>query len=240
MNEHICVAVNTKATGEKIRKLREKCGFSKTEVQESLGLVGVQSIYDWENGVKLPNLENALGLARLLGVDLDQLLVAQPLVKENATKTEQERSDRCRISEAVEKLEPMFADMLLEDGSASDPAADTEIQLEDGTWEKYHYPVPEVLAYYSVSQFRLEICNRTDSYARFYPKERRFVFSEKGLKDEALLLHEMIHMHEYALSQLPSQYRERVAACLCESLQKNIYDVDQMVKENLSFSRTAL
>ena len=235
MNEHICVAVNTKATGEKIRKLREKCGFSKTEVQESLGLVGVQSIYDWENGVKLPNLENALGLARLLGVDLDQLLVAQPLVKENATKTEQERSDRCRISEAVEKLEPMFADMLLEDGSASDPAADTEIQLEDGTWEKYHYPVPEVLAYYSVSQFRLEICNRTDSYARFYPKERRFVFSEKGLKDEALLLHEMIHMHEYALSQLPSQYRERVAACLCESLQKNIYDVDQMVKENLSF-----
>ena len=52
MNEHICVAVNTKATGEKIRKLREKCGFSKTEVQESLGLVGVQSIYDWENGVK--------------------------------------------------------------------------------------------------------------------------------------------------------------------------------------------
>ena len=40
MNEHICVAVNTKATGEKIRKLREKCGFSKTEVQESLGLVG--------------------------------------------------------------------------------------------------------------------------------------------------------------------------------------------------------
>ena len=34
----------------------------------------------------------------------------------------------------------------------------------------YHYPVPEVLAYYSVSQFRLEICNRTDSYARFYPK----------------------------------------------------------------------
>ena len=92
MNEHICVAVNTKATGEKIRKLREKCGFSKTEVQESLGLVGVQSIYDWENGVKLPNLENALGLARLLGVDLDQLLVAQPLVKENATKTEQERS----------------------------------------------------------------------------------------------------------------------------------------------------
>lgn len=111
MNEHICVAVNTKATGEKIRKLREKCGFSKTEVQESLGLVGVQSIYDWENGVKLPNLENALGLARLLGVDLDQLLVAQPLVKENATKTEQERSDRCRISEAVEKLEPMFADI---------------------------------------------------------------------------------------------------------------------------------
>lgn len=96
MNEHICVAVNTKATGEKIRKLREKCGFSKTEVQESLGLVGVQSIYDWENGVKLPNIENALGLARLLGVDLDQLLVAQPLVKENATKTEQELSDRYR------------------------------------------------------------------------------------------------------------------------------------------------
>ena len=50
-----------------------------------------------------------------------------------------------------------------------------------------------------------------------------------------MLLHEMIHMNEYALSQLPSQYRERVAACLCESLQKNIYDVDQMVKENLSF-----
>ena len=99
---------------------------------------------------------------------------------------------------------------------------------------KVSLPGTEVLAYYSVSQFRLEICNRTDSYARFYPKERRFVFSEKGLKDEALLLHEMIHMHEYALSQLPSQYRERVAACLCESLQKNIYDVDQMVKENLS------
>ena len=72
----------------------------------------------------------------------------------------------------------MFADMLLEDGSASDPAADTEIQLEDGTWEKYHYPVPEVLAYYSVSQFRLEICNRTDSYARFYPKKEGLSFGK--------------------------------------------------------------
>ena len=77
------------------------------------------------------------------------------------------------------------------------------------------------------------VCDR--EHARFYPKERRFVVSEKGLEDEALLLHEMIHMNEYALSQLPSQYRGRVAACLCESLQKNIYDVDQMVKENLSF-----
>ena len=180
MNEHICVAVNTKATGEKIRKLREKCGFSKTEVQESLGLVGVQSIYDWENGVKLPNLENALGLARLLGVDLDQLLVAQPLVKENATKTEQERSDRCRISEAVEKLEPMFADMLLEDGSASDPAVRHGNPAGRRNLGKYHYPVPEVLAYYSVSQFRLEICNRTDSYARFYPKRKKVCLFGKG------------------------------------------------------------
>lgn len=76
------VMIDMEETKENLRRLRKHTGMSVKEVSEKLGMESVQSVYDWEGErKKLPRLENAIALARLYGVTLEELYVYKPLEK---------------------------------------------------------------------------------------------------------------------------------------------------------------
>ena len=56
--------------------LRKKHGLSKKDVASNLD-VSLRTIYDWEDGFKLPKLDNLIQIANLYHVSLDCILLQQ-------------------------------------------------------------------------------------------------------------------------------------------------------------------
>ncbi|MDE6275414.1 MAG: helix-turn-helix domain-containing protein [Clostridia bacterium] len=66
--------VDKRATGLKIYRLLESSELSREEIAEFLELTSPRVIYDWVNGTKLPSTENLLNLAKLLNVQIEDIL----------------------------------------------------------------------------------------------------------------------------------------------------------------------
>lgn len=67
--------VDMKETGKRIDALRVKNNLTVKELQELLGLETPQSIYKWQRGETLPNIENLLILAQMLNSTVEDIVV---------------------------------------------------------------------------------------------------------------------------------------------------------------------
>lgn len=72
--------MDVKATGRRIRQLRETRGISVREVQDYLGLDAPQAVYAWQRGESLPSVDHLIGLSKLFGVPVDELLVIKIII----------------------------------------------------------------------------------------------------------------------------------------------------------------
>jgi transcriptional regulator with XRE-family HTH domain len=61
---------------EQLKKLRQKQGLSQEDIATEL-FVTRQAVSKWENGDGSPDLSTLVQLARMLGVSLDELVLAQ-------------------------------------------------------------------------------------------------------------------------------------------------------------------
>ena len=76
--------------GENLKRLRTEKGLSQEEVAGLLFL-SRQTVSKWENNQAEPGVENLKALARLYGVSLDQLLLAESTgAPEDITRQEEE------------------------------------------------------------------------------------------------------------------------------------------------------
>lgn len=70
------VELDMVATGQRIRSLMDERNISIKEVSKRLN-VSFQAVYRWQKGEALPTLCNFFLLSRLLGLKIDDLLVAK-------------------------------------------------------------------------------------------------------------------------------------------------------------------
>lgn len=68
--------VNLKRTGKILKHLREENKLSVRELRDFFGFDYPNAIYDWEKGLKLPNLTNLIALSKLYEVSIDELLLS--------------------------------------------------------------------------------------------------------------------------------------------------------------------
>ena len=68
--------VNLKNTGKILKKLRIKNNLSVRDLQEFFGFDYPNAIYDWEKGLKLPNMSNLIALSTLYEVSIDEILLS--------------------------------------------------------------------------------------------------------------------------------------------------------------------
>ena len=64
---------NAKTLGETIKEYRMKCNMTQEFVAESLG-VSRQAVSKWESGTSSPSTTNLIALAKLFGVEAEELL----------------------------------------------------------------------------------------------------------------------------------------------------------------------
>ena len=64
------------ATGKRIGQIIDASGVSDKRLAEAMGIT-VQSINKWRHGKNLPDMENCFILAQMLGIKVDDMLVAR-------------------------------------------------------------------------------------------------------------------------------------------------------------------
>ena len=62
-------------TGANIVNLRKAAGLTVRDLQVAFGFNSPQAIYKWQNGTALPTIDNLIGLAVMLHVRIDDILV---------------------------------------------------------------------------------------------------------------------------------------------------------------------
>ena len=70
-------ALQTRATGLNIVRLRVHAGLTVRDLQDVFGFCTPQAIYKWQRGDTLPTVDNLAVLAALFGVKIDDILVFQ-------------------------------------------------------------------------------------------------------------------------------------------------------------------
>ena len=68
--------IDLQRTGRRIQRLRRERGLSVRDLQAYFGFEYPQAIYKWQWGECLPSVDNLYALASLLGVQMQDLLVA--------------------------------------------------------------------------------------------------------------------------------------------------------------------
>ena len=67
--------LNLKETGNRIKALRVRGGYSVEDVACYMGFTGPQAVYKWEWGKSLPTVDNLYALSKLFVVTIENILV---------------------------------------------------------------------------------------------------------------------------------------------------------------------
>lgn len=74
-------AIDMAATGRNIKRLREEAGLMVRDLQGIFGFTTSQAIYKWQHGTAMPTIDNLVGLAAVLGVPVDEIIVMNEKAK---------------------------------------------------------------------------------------------------------------------------------------------------------------
>ncbi len=69
--------IDLAATGRNITRLRKEKGLSVRDIQTWFGFEEPQAVYKWQHGQCLPTVDNLFALSSLLGVPMNEILVAR-------------------------------------------------------------------------------------------------------------------------------------------------------------------
>ena len=67
--------IDTKATGEHLRKLCKSRSVTISQIQKQLNIGAFQSVYNWFSGRTMPSLENFYELSKLLCVPMNEMII---------------------------------------------------------------------------------------------------------------------------------------------------------------------
>ena len=89
--------------GQRVHRWRRDKGLKRSELAKRLG-VSRQRVGNWERGVNTPTLEVLPGLARELGVTVDELITGEPWPRVEAGLSLEKRREAERLLEALRLL----------------------------------------------------------------------------------------------------------------------------------------
>lgn len=75
MSKPVCISLDLKLTGQRIRTVMIEHGYTVRQIQDILNLACPQPVYRWIHGYTLPSVDNLYRLSKLFCVHMEDLLV---------------------------------------------------------------------------------------------------------------------------------------------------------------------
>lgn len=140
--------------------------------------------------------------------------------------TAQER----QLVDMVFKYEDLFADMLFSPGSETYELIKCKSKnAETGEWIDDEISRPDELAYFSETWFSYKVEELEDDYGYYDHEKQLLCVSPEGLAEGTTVLHEMIHMHERIINELPIYFHDMLLWALYQKLRKSVPKLDEII-----------
>lgn len=125
-----------------------------------------------------------------------------------------------------------FGDMRFETGSITNDFIACKSSLDGGkTWIDDKVSLPEALEYFSYDWFTYRIENM-EQCAYFHSIKQEIAISPEYTNDDATILHELIHLHEFVIHDGPWFFHDALLWCLYRDLRGKIEDLDSKIEEH--------
>ena len=138
-------------------------------------------------------------------------------------------TDEHRLCDKVYEFEELFSDMRFQPGSITGDFVSVQSKAENGNWEDDVIDLPEELEYLSPGCFTYLVKDLGGFDGEFNKAEYTLTVSPRALEDDSVILHEMIHMYEFAVNSLPLYWHDAIIMCLYKDLKKKINDLDDRI-----------
>ena len=143
------------------------------------------------------------------------------------------------LYDKADSFSDLFDDMLFREGATTFELIQCQSQdPESGDWEDDTAPVPDDLAYFNLSRFRYKVeeleegCEGATDFLN-----QTITVSPEALHDDSVILHELIHAHEYVLNELELYYHDAVLWALYEDLKHKIPNLDELITSHTHLMR---
>ena len=139
------------------------------------------------------------------------------------------------LFEKVVKFQEFFDDMHFEEDSIVGDYIKVKYGEGKGSFVNDTIPIPHAIKYFDPQQYTYHVksCSDMAAWGEYNFAENSLTLREDVLEDDAVLLHEMIHMHEHALQKVPRYYHEILLLALYNDLKPQIEDeggdLDQLI-----------
>lgn len=138
--------------------------------------------------------------------------------------------DERRLSDKVGEFEQLFGDMLFQEGASTYKLLQCKSKLQGSDeWIDDVIGLPDELEDYCYTSFLFKVepldgCNGVYNYA-----DQTLTVTPEALENDSTILHEMIHMYEFAINDLPMYFHDMVYWALYKDLKKKIPELDDII-----------
>lgn len=148
----------------------------------------------------------------------------------------QQASEQDKIlANRVMELGEFFDDMLFKAGSSTQDFVMCKMKMSnESDWVDSPVRLPDELEYFDYGNFGYSVTeyDNPDTVGRFDYEKQELSVSPSHLENDAVILHEMIHMHECVINELPLFYHDAILICLYNDLLKKIPDLPPRIMEH--------
>lgn len=134
----------------------------------------------------------------------------------------------------VGEYEDYFQDMLFEPGTSTYELIQCKSKQEGSDeWIDDEVGRPDELAYFSTTFLKYKVEELGDDMLAYYDKNEQLIcVSPEGLKNKHTVPHEMIHVYEDLINELPMYYHDMVYWALYKDLKKKIDNLDDIISSH--------
>ena len=125
-------------------------------------------------------------------------------------------------------------DMMFAPGTPASELIRVKIKsAEDDEWSETDLDIPELLTYPPYQFCRFIVAQPENSCDGYFDRQNQVLcISPTYQKNDATILHEMIHMHEFVINEYPLFYHDTMLWSLYSDLKNKIPELDTIINEH--------
>ena len=138
-----------------------------------------------------------------------------------------------QLFDRVNEFEDLFEDMLFRRETCTYSLIQCKSKsLDSDEWVDDEIDLPHELAYFSYTFFHFKVKQMEDCDGAFSHDDQTLTVTPQALANDSTILHEMIHLHEYVINDLPLFYHDMVYWALYKDLKKKIPALDDIISSH--------